>query len=506
MAKVNEKKSSLVREKSVQRGKMTEEEKFLGPNWLLDTPKGVRLYHDVAVPFREKVGIVDVHTHHNLRQIVENKPFPNIWRAEVLEERKEYANCDHYIIQLAAKSPGFSQALARDPNISDYDKWMALSRVFPDLEGNHVHQWLHLDLRRLFGIKDLLSAETGDKIWEITEERFKQKDMLPQAIFKRIRTKIICTTDDPADDLRYHKMAKNIESITFLPTFRPDAYCNIFDESWRSNIEKICQITGEDITLKGLVEALRKRHIHFAKMGAKASDHGLLEPCGLKVSERRAERIFKKAYDRKEKFDIRGPETQEFISYMMHKFCEMNQQEGMVTQIHYGAIRNANEYLFKNWGADVGGDVAAENVNIVENLRPLLSRFFSGESDSQGHLVLYPMNQIFAHNNLALERAFPNVHSGFPWWHNDAPYVMEHYLFHTAGSSLLTSSSGPVCDGRKILSEGGRFEVFDRIICTAVGKLISTGQMSYNGGVRVVKALMHENQLRFFDLKEELDR
>ncbi len=171
---------------------MREEEKFLGPNWLLDTPEGVKLYHEVAVPFREKAGIIDVHTHHNLRQIVENKPFPNIWRAEVLEERKEYANCDHYILQLAAKSSGFSQALARDPKISDYDKWMALSKVFPNLEGSHIHQWLHLDLRRLFGTKDLLSAETGDKIWKLTKERFKQKDMLPQVILKKVGAKIIC--------------------------------------------------------------------------------------------------------------------------------------------------------------------------------------------------------------------------------------------------------------------------------------------------------------------------
>jgi len=116
------------------------------------------------------------------------------------------------------------------------------------------------------------------------------------------------------------------------------------------------------------------------------------------------------------------------------------------------------------------------------------------------------MNQIFTHTNLALERAFPNVHSGFPWWHNDAPYVMEHYLLHMAGSCLLTSSAGPVGDGRKILSEGSRFEVFDRIICKAVGKLVSTGQISYDGGVRAVKKLMYENQVRFFNLKEVLDR
>ena len=476
-------------------------EKFLGKNWLLDTTEGIKLYHDVAVPLRREVGIIDTHTHHNLRQIVENEPFPNIWRAEVLETREEYKNCDHYIIQLAAKFPGFSQALARDPQISDYAKWVALCNVFPYLEGNHVHQWMHLDLKRLFGFEELLSAETADRVWEKANDRLKQKDMLPQAILKRIRVKIIFTTDDPADDLIYHKMANNIEGITFFPTFRPDAYCNLFDDNWKSNVEKICQLTGQDITLKGLVEALRIRHTYFAERGAKASDHGLLEPYGLKISQKRAEQIFQQAYNKEEKYGLRSIETKEFISYMIHQFCEMNQEKGMVTQIHYGAVRNANEYLFKNWGADVGGDVSAESVNIIENLLSLLSRFFSGENENQGHLTLYPMNQIFIHTNIMLERAFPNVHSGFPWWHNDSPYVMEQYLLHTAGSSLLTSSGGPVCDGRKILSEGSRFEVFDRIICKVVGKLISNGQITYNGGVRILKALMYENQIRLFSLE-----
>lgn len=103
------------------------------------------------------------------------------------------------------------------------------------------------------------------------------------------------------------------------------------------------------------------------------------------------------------------------------------------------------------------------------------------------------MNQLFAHTNIMLEKVFPNVHSGFPWWHNDSPYVMEHYLLHAAGSSILTSSGGQVCDGRKILSKGSRFEVFDRTICRAVGKIVSSKQMSYNGGVKAVKALMYKN-------------
>ena len=479
---------------------MPEEEKFLGENWLLDTKEAIQLYHGVAVSFREEVGIVDTHTHHNLRQIVENHPFPNIWRAEVLEPREEYANNDHYIIQLAAKMPGFSHALARNPEISDYDKWMALSKVFPELEGNHVHQWLHLDLRRMFDIDLLFNGDTGDRIWTLANKRLKGKEMLPQAILKKIRTKVLCTTDDPVDDLCYHEMAKKIDGITFLPTFRPDAYCNIFSDHWRSSVERICQLTGNDTTLTGLVEALKERHDYFSQRGAKASDHGLLEPYGLEVREKRAEEIFYDAYEKKKRFGIRSRETGEFISYLMHNLCEMNQERGMVTQIHYGAFRNANEYLFKSWGTDVGGDVSLDTVHIVENLIPLLSKFFSGESPHQSHLVLYPMNQTYAHVNLMLERAFANVHAGFPWWHNDTPYVMEQYLLHTAGASLLSSSGGPVCDGRKILSEGSRFEVFDRVICRAVGKLVSDGQMSKAGGKRAVKALMYENQARLFHL------
>jgi len=480
---------------------MKDKNNFLGKDWLLNTTEGVKLYHDIAVPLRKEVGIIDTHTHHNLRQIVENEPFPNIWRAEVLETREEYKNCDHYIIQLAAKLPGFSQALARDPQISDYNKWVALCEVFPYLEGNHVHQWMHLDLKRMFGIEELLSAETADRIWEKANDRLKQKDMLPQSMLKKIGAKIIFTTDDPADDLVYHKMANNIEGITFLPTFRPDAYSNIFDDNWKSNVEKICQLTEQNITLKGLVEALRMRHAYFTEKGAKSSDHGLLEPYGLRVAQERAEHIFQQAYDKGEKFNLRSVETGEFISYMIHQFCDMNQEKGMVTQIHYGALRNANEYLYKNWGTDVGGDISGDRINIVENLQPLLSRFFSGESENQGHLILYPMNQIFAHTNLMLERAFTNVHSGFPWWHNDSPYIMEQYLLHTANSSLLTSSGGPVCDGRKILSEGSRFEVFDRIICKVLGYLVSSGQMTYNGGVRTLKALMYKNQMRLFGLQ-----
>lgn len=479
---------------------MSREETFLGTDWLLDTRAAVFLYRDTAVPERESVGVIDTHTHHNLRQIVENHPFPNIWRAEVLEDRPAYANSDHYIIQLAAKLPGFSQAFARDPEIADRDKWLALSRVFPELEGNHVHQWLHLDLRRMFGIDQLLCEQTGEEIWRAANERLKTREMLPQSVLKKIRAKVVFTTDDPADDLHDHDKAAVIKGLRFLPTFRPDAYCRIFSEGWRQDVKNICRLTGKEPTLKGLVEALQERHDYFAEHGARASDHGLLEPYGRIVSEKRAKALFDQAYHQKQRCLVQSVETGDFVSYLMHRFCEMNRERGMVTQLHYGAWRDANEYLHRSWGADVGGDIVLDSVHVVRNIQPLLSRFFSGESPEESHLVLYPMNQAHAHVNVMLERAYPRVHSGFPWWHNDTPFVMEQYLLHTAGASLLTSSGGPVCDGRKILSVGSRFEVFDRVICRAVGRLMTDGQISASGAPRLVKALMAGNQKRLYGL------
>lgn len=475
-------------------------EDFLGPNWLLTTREAVWLYHDVALPFRKTCGIVDVHTHLSLRQICENQSLCNIWKAEVVDER--YGTRDHYLVQLAAKFPPFSFDLAYDPSLPDFEKWMALSEVFPYLEGNHVHQWLHLDLQRVFGIRELLGPETGRTIWELTERALAQETMRPQELLRRMGGRLFATTDDPLDTLEDHRKAREIlPDITFLPTFRPDAYVNIADPRWRENVESLCGATGEDTTLRGLLRALEKRHAFFATMRARASDYGLLEPWGLEVPESRAEEIFMRAYVQGERFSLRSPEVRDFVSYMMHHLVAMDCDARMVTQIHFGVLRDANEYLSTRFGSNVGGDITLDGVQVVENLRPLVSRFCGGGKATH-RLVLYTMNPEYLHVLVALARAFPGVYIGFPWWFNDSPHMIEQAFLEVANSALLTSVAGPVADGRKILSEGSRFEVFDRMICRVVGKLLAEGQISRQGAVRLVEALMYRNAVRIFGLEE----
>lgn len=473
---------------------------FLGPNWLLTTKEAVWLYHEVALPCRERCGIVDVHTHLSLRQICENASFQNIWKAEVVDER--YGNRDHYLIQLAAKFPPFSFDLAYDASFPDFAKWMALSTVFPYLEGNHVHQWMHLDLQRVFGIDELLGPETGKMIWDLTERALAREDMRPQELLRKLRGRLFATTDDPLDDLEDHRKIRDIvPDIVFLPTFRPDVYRDIAHPQFRERVERLCAATGEDTTLRGLVRALEKRHAVFAAMGARASDHGLLEPWGFEVSEARAEEIFFRAYERRERFDPRSPEVRDFTSYMMHRLCAMDHDAHMVTQIHFGVLRDANASLLASWGHNAGGDVACDSLQIVESLKPLLSRFFG--KDSTHHCVLYTLNPAYFHVLVTLERAFPGVHLGFPWWFNDTPYMIEAMLLEAANASLLTSIAGPVADGRKILSEGSRFEVFDRMICRVVGKLLAEGQISRQGATFLVESLMYRNVVRIFGLEEK---
>jgi len=473
---------------------------FLNPEWLLNSKEAVWLYQEVVLPLRKQHGILDLHTHLNLQQILDNQSLTNIWKAEVYDER--YGNRDHYLLQLAAKFPPFSYALAFDPEISEQAKWSTLGKVFPFLEGNHVHQWLHLDLKRVFGIEELLGPDTADRIWNETEKAFQKEAFLPLSLLRKINARVICTTDDPCQDLAEHKKAREaIKDIVFLPTFRPDPYCNIFEESWRENVERICALTGEDTTLHGLVEALRKRHAYFAELGARASDHGLLEPWGLEVSTARAEEIFNRAYEKREKFSVRSPEVRDFISYMMHRFCEMNAEYGMATQIHFGALRDTNVYIYKNWGKDMGGDAVLDDVKVMENLLPLLNKFFSGES-SKSYLVLYTMNHNLLPILIALSRTFPNVQIGFPWWFNDAPSFIEEHLLKVAHASCLSFLGGPVADSRKILSEGSRFEVFDRMICRVVGKLLSEGQISQQGAQLIVRSILYDTQKRVFNLQE----
>ena len=470
---------------------------FLGENWGLENETAKELYYIIVEPLREEKGITDAHNHLSARQIVENENFPDIFTAMVLDTDERWTNRDHYITQQAAKK-GVPLSYLLDDEVSNYDKWKAIAGIFPEFAGNHIYTWAHLELKRILGIEEIINKETCGIIWEKSNEVLSRDKMKPQALLKSMKAKVLCTTDDPLDDLEYHKRAKaDIPEIMILPTFRPDKAMNIFSEMWREYVTELCEKTENNKTLDGLLNALAERHDYFSQQGCAASDHGIYQPYGLDVKDSRAKDIFSKVYDRKEKPS--KEEIKDFISFMMHKLCEMNQEKGWITQIHFGAVRDVNPHTLKISGPDSGGDCSTSNIEVVENLNPLLGRFCSGkEGENDLTIVLYCVDPNQYSIILTLNRVFPSLKWGVPWWFNDTTFGMENHLNYMMQAESYSNCAGMVCDGRKILSLGPRHEVYARAVCNVIGGLVEKGIIPEQLTTKIVEELCYNNQVELF--------
>lgn len=478
--------------------------KFLNEDWSLGTAITKKLYHEVVEPLRKDKGIVDAHTHFSAEQIVTNEPFPDVFTAIVLDINKRWPNRDHYIIQLAA-GEGIPFEFWYDESIPAKTKWREFARIFQKLTGTQVHIWTQLELNKTLGIEGLLSDKTAERVWEEANEKLKQEDYSPQGLLKKANVEVICTTDDPIDNLEYHIKAKqkyhikakqNINGIKILPTFRPDKAMNIFAEGWKNYVNALCGKRKEKPSFDGLLNALKKSHDFFAEYGCRASDHGIKVPYGFKVDEEDANLVFNSAYNGEE---INKTQIKEFISFLMGKFCEMDKEKGWVTQIHFGAVRNINEQVYKLFGPDAGGDAGTRHIEIVNNLKWLLSEHCSsGDREKDAKVVLYSLNPIHYPEIAQLGRVFPGVSYGMAWWFNDSFEGMMSQLKEMYSVLPFSRCSGMVCDGRKLLSVQQRHDVFARAACNTIGGLVEKGLIPGEYAPAIIEGLCYNNQKKLF--------
>lgn len=429
---------------------------FLGDNYLLDSGAAKELYKEV-----EELPIVDAHNHADLEEIVENRPWTDIWQVE--------GATDHYVWELMRKRGVTEEEITGGS--SNKMKWAALASVFPAFAGNPTYEWVHLDLKRQFRINETISSQTADLIWEDTLRSLAQPGMLPQALLQSMKIEVMCTTDDPTIRLPHHeKAAAQIRSTRILPTWRPDKAMNIDTPAWRPLLEKLESETGEDVsTVQGLLRALQSTHDYFQKLGCVASDHGLFEPYSHFVGEDTAAGIHQKAFSGT---DISAEEVRDYKAFMLHQFGEMNERAGWVTQLHIGPVRDYRDSLHNQLGPDSGGDISSQSIEITGNLRHFLNEF-----DEKLEIVLYCVDPTHLPTLTTIARAFPNVSLGAAWWWNDSPYGMETQLKYVATVDLLSNYAGMVTDSRKLISFGSRTEMFRRVLCNVIGEMVERGQM-----------------------------
>ena len=358
---------------------------FLGENYLISNSAGQRLFKTVA-----DLPVVDPHNHANVAEIAKNENYADPWQL--------FAATDHYVWEVLRKRSVPEKFITG--NAAPKEKWLKMASVFPEIAGNPVYEWIHLDLKRYLEIDELLGPDTGELIWEKASAKLAEESSRPQQLLEKIGVEVMCSTDDPVDLLEEHGKANAAAGHTLLrPTWRPDKAMNIHLPTWKDYIASLSARFEKEInSVADLVSVLRISHDYFAEHGCKASDHGVAKPyCGT-ASETDADTIFRKV------MQGQAPnccECDTFMSYILGELAEMDAEKGWVFQLHMGAIRDIRDTLFENLGPDVGGDVSDHYIDVLSPLKKFLNRF-----DDRLNVVLYCLEPGHQATLAAISRAF----------------------------------------------------------------------------------------------------
>ncbi len=453
---------------------------FIDDKYLLSSEVALALFKEV-----KDLPIIDPHNHANVKEIADNNNYSDPWQL--------FAATDHYVWEMLRKRNVPEEFITgnHDPKI----KWMMMAEVFPDIAGNPVYEWIHLDLKRYLGINQLLGPDTGETIWEAACSALSKDDHRPQQLLNFMNVEVMCSTDDPVDTLEDHtRLNLSMGRTVVRPTWRPDKAMNIFKPDWKEYIDKV----GErfDIkmnSVKDLIEAMRLSHDYFAEHGCKASDHGVEVPYGGDASESDANAAFKKAMDGKE---LTKDEQQAFMSYFIGEVAELNAQKDWVFQYHIGAVRDVRDMLFNTIGPDSGGDIARPLLDIYAPLKAFLNRF-----DNRLKTVLYCLDPGHQHLLATMSRAFgAKVNLGSAWWLNDNPIGMKRQLEYIGSVDVLANFAGMVSDSRKLLSYGSRFEMFRRVLSETLAHMVDLGQLPYAIAEKLAVKMAYSGPKEFWNL------
>lgn len=453
---------------------------FLDEKYLLTNQTAENIFRKI-----ENLPVVDPHNHADLAEIAENSNYSDLWQL--------FAATDHYVWEVLRKR-GVDEKYITGA-ASNEEKWLKMAEVFPEIAGNPVYEWIHLDLKRYLGIDTLIGPDTGGEIWKKGNAVLARKDKRPQQLLKEMNVELICSTDDPVDSLEEHdELNKLAEKTLVRPTWRPDRAMNIFKPDWKEYILHLGQKYKTDIkNVSDLLYVLQKSHDFFADKGCIASDHGLEFPLDGKAGEKDADSAFLKAMSGEK---LSKKEIIDFMSFLLGEFGEMNSEKDWVFQLHSGAVRDIRDSLFENIGPDSGGDVSDHFIDVLTPLKKFLNRF-----NDRLKVVLYCLDPGHQSTMAAVSRAFgAKVNLGSAWWLNDNPIGMKRQLEYICTVDLFANFAGMVSDSRKLLSFGSRFEMFRRVLSDVLGTMVEKGQIPKETAFSLAERMSYSGPKEFFSL------
>lgn len=470
---------------------------LLNDDFLLTTPMAKKLFHDHAA----KMPIIDFHCHLEPKEIYENKNYANITKIWIYEN----GFGDHYKWRLM-RANGVPEKLITG-NGDDYDKFMAWAGTIEKAVGNPLFEWTHLELRRFFGIDEVFNRQSAPKIWEKANELLKTDDFKPRSLIRRSNVKVVCTTDDPASDLKYHKLLKEEEAengFKVLPAMRPDKAFNLTDDGYDAYLNELGNISETNITsFKTLIAALKQRFEYFQSIGGRLSDHGLNFFHFVPATEEEMDAIISKARANQ---SLTGKEINQYQTMLVEALMKLNKQFDWTMQFHMNVIRDANKPMLKQFGANGGFDSMGTQPDLAQEFMKLL---ISMQTQNQlPKMILYSLNpndwmQLATGMGDFQQDGVQKIQLGAAWWFNDTFSGMTKQLTTMAEQSLLPNFVGMLTDSRSFLSYP-RHEYFRRVLCSVIGRWAARGQVpedeDYLG--KIVEDISYNNahdQFGFFD-------
>ncbi len=465
---------------------------FLTDDFLLQSEPARELYHNYA----KDEPIFDYHCHLPPAEIAADKSFRNLYEI--------WLAGDHYKWR-AMRANGEPEELCTGA-APDREKFLAWARTIPHTLRNPLHHWTHLELKRFFGIDDLLDETTAAAIWETANEKLATPEMSVGGILRSNRVKVICTTDDPTDTLEHHQALRDhpVGGARVYPTFRPDKALGVADpQSFITWTDRLAEVSGCDCDdLDGFLAALRQRHDFFHSLGGRLSDHGLERCHAGDCTEKEAAGVFAEARRGKRP----EPEAAEkFRSFMMVFFGRLDAAKGWTKQLHLGAMRSNNTRLFQKLGPDTGFD----SIGDYPQARPL-ARYLDllDRTDELPKVILYNNNPndnyVFATmiGNFQDGSAPGKMQFGSGWWHLDQKEGMEWQINALSNLGLLSRFVGMLTDSRSFLSYS-RHEYFRRILCNLIGEDMARGLLpnDMDSLGNMVRNISYGNAANWFGLE-----
>ena len=463
---------------------------FIHDDFLLETKSARLLYH----AYGASQPILDYHCHLDPAEVAQNRQFKNLYEI--------WLEGDHYKWR-AMRACGVDEVFCTG-NADPYDKFMAWARAVPQLLRNPLYHWTHLELKRYFDIDLLLSEETGPEIWQTTEALLSRDTLRPKGIFEQFRVRAICTTDDPADRLEFHKQISESDLNTgVFPTFRPDRALQTSDpEHWNKWVDLLAVTAGTKIdSIDDLKHALALRHQAFHDLGCRLSDHGLETCYAEDTNQVDAERIFQSIRGRQ---SISEADQKRFAGMPMLFFGQLDSEKGWTKQLHLGALRNTNRRLFNEKGPDIGCD----SIGDFPQARSL-ARYLSllDKNNTLPQMILYNLNPADNYLFASMAANFQQgpgagrIQFGSGWWHLDQREGMEWQLNALSNLGVLSKFIGMLTDSRSFLSYT-RHEYFRRCLCNLLGHEMERGEIPADSAMigKLVVDICFENACRYLRL------